>query len=67
MAVYEGISERIVGRTYASQNNCRFWFRIKDISAFWRPELEGNADPDVRGNLRNASDNAQTGQHGGAA
>ena len=69
LAVYEGISERIVGRTHALQNNRQFWFKItvSDISAFWRPELGGNADPDVQGNLVNAPDTAQTGQNGGAA
>ena len=41
--------------------------KIKDISAFWRPELGGNADPDVQGNLGNAPDTAPIGQNGGAA
>ena len=35
MAVYEGISEHIVGSTHALQNNRQFWFKIKDISAFY--------------------------------
>ena len=56
LAFYEGISEFIVGRTHALQ--------IKDISAFWRPELGGNADPDVQGNLGNAPDTAPIGQMG---
>ena len=67
LAVYEGISDLIVGRTHALQNNSQFWFKIKDISAIWRPELGGNADPDVQGNLGIAPDTAQIGQNGGAA
>ena len=56
----EGISERFVGRTHALQNrdNRQLWFKIKDISAFWRPELGGNADSEVQGNLGNAPDTA---------
>ena len=67
LAVNEGISERIVGHTYALQNNRQFWFIIKNISAFWRPELGGNVEPDVRGNPKNASDNSQSGRNWGAA
>ena len=62
-----GISGRIVGRTHALQNNRQFRFKIKDISAIWRPELGVNADPDVQGNLGIATDTAQIGQNGGAA
>ena len=58
-AVNEGTSEHIVGCTFALQSNHQFWFRC-----FWRPELGGNADPDVQGNLGNAPDTAQTGQNG---
>jgi hypothetical protein len=47
LAVYEGISERIVGRTYALQNSKHFWFRIQDISAVWRPDLGGSGDSEV--------------------
>ena len=43
------------------------WFKISDISAIWRPELGGNADLDVQGNLGIAPDTAQIGQNGGAA
>ena len=43
LAVYEGISERIVGSTRALQNNRQFWFKIKDISAFWSPEHDWEA------------------------
>ena len=34
LAVFEGISGRIVGRTHAFQNNRQFWFNIIDILAF---------------------------------
>ena len=67
LAVFVGISKHIVDCTHALQNNNQFLFRIKDILAFWRPELGGNADPDVQGNLGNAPDPAQIGQNGGAA
>ena len=61
LAVYEGISERITGRTYALQNNPQFWFRIKDISTIWRPELGRGVAPSISSNPGHVQNHAQIG------
>lgn len=62
LAVYEGISERIVGRTFALQNNPRFWFKIKDISTIWRPDLGSDAGPNISGDPGNSQNHAPASQ-----
>ena len=62
LAVYEGISERIIGRTFALQNNPKFWFRIKDISTIWRPDLGSDAGFGFSGDPGNSQNHAGTSQ-----
>ena len=39
LAVYEGITERVFGRTYALRSNSQYHLRVQDASSLWHPEI----------------------------
>jgi hypothetical protein len=39
LAVYEGIAERVFGRTHALRSNNRYHWRIQDTSSLWHPAV----------------------------